>query len=414
MEEMSKKLSFCDLMNFTILTLIISSASSIGNNEIFRTITLLIFVIQNLKIKKKVITKEVVLIALVWISINMIAILVTNSNVFYLQIGGFLVNIYIAYYLLRYYSDLFWPKYEKYLYRLCIISFFIYIFSISFPGLITQLSSYFRWFTDDIYFRKSTQQNYCYMFFFVSTGRDILRNSGFMWEPGAYALILTILISLNIARENERDWRKIIVYLIILVTTFSTAGYISILMFAITYLVRSKAVINKVVIGLIGSIVILYVLDLEWLMPKINNYIYDYQNETVYEQGITTYKEANRLLSAKYLIGKSLQLPLGWGVAEDKISYLATNEIVTVNGLFSLLCIWGWPCFLYAMKNIYVFYEGFSPKNFQSKRAVIACLFIANIIVLFSNPVERNPIIYLLIFTPLVIKSSKFYNIKVR
>lgn len=52
-----------------------------------------------------------------------------------------------------------------------------------------------------------------------------------MWEPGAYAMILNILIAYNICRQGFQLNRHIKVYTIILLTTFSTAGYLAFLSF---------------------------------------------------------------------------------------------------------------------------------------------------------------------------------------
>lgn len=409
MERITTLLRNRDIFIFTLLTLIISGASSIGNNQIFRVVFLCLLAMMVKAKNKPLFDRNTISIILIWLFINAISIAYTNSNIYYIQIGANLVNIFISYYILVFDGTCFWRKYEQFLYKMVQISLVFYVLSLIFPSIFETLSTYFRWFADDVYYEKSTQKNYLYMFFFTSTGHDTFRNCGFMFEPGAFAMILIILIGINSLNGDDISYRHIKLYFVALITTFSTAGYLALVILGLIYLNKSKSAFNKVFFILGGIILITYSLDLEWIMPKINSYIKEFDAGETFRQETSNFEEANRLLSAKYLLDKSLILPLGWGISEDQISTMAKNDIVTVNGLFSFLCTWGWPCFIFAMVCIYKFYQRFTIDNKPSISILFA--YIATLITLFSNPIQRNPIFFLLILTPIIFKSHKLLRL---
>ncbi len=68
----------------------------------------------------------------------------------------------------------------------------------------------------------------------------LLRNSGFFHEPGAFSIYLMLAIIINTFNSRNTLDKKNIILAIILLTTFSTAGYILLIMFLAYAIPKSK------------------------------------------------------------------------------------------------------------------------------------------------------------------------------
>ena len=206
---------------FVFLTMMISGASSIASNDFIRIIVVGLLALYSFINHKNLYNNILFYLLSGWILINLISSLYFGKNIDFFPFIGKIVLIYLAYLCLSCCKDNFWDKYEQFLYKLALISTIFYILSLFFPSMFNSLTSVFRPFTADIFYQKESQKYYFYAFFFTYMGNGNFRNSGFMWEPGAYAMILNILIAYNICRQGFQLNRHIKVYTIILLTTFS-------------------------------------------------------------------------------------------------------------------------------------------------------------------------------------------------
>lgn len=218
-----------------------------------------------------------------------------------------------------------------------------------------------------------------------------------MWEPGAYAMVLNILIAYNIARYGIQFNKHIKMYVIALMTTFSTAGYLSLFILLLVFLLKGQNVYIKM--GMILCVVISFtwMFNADFLLPKIEKFIESSEKGRVSHQGYRELYEANRILSFKLLIEKFRMFPLGWGCIQDTTSYMALKRIVTVNGLGNTLVTWGIFAFSFFMYSIGKFFYQYS-KSVQI--AILSLLMVA--ISFFSNPIENNILLYILVFSPYV------------
>ncbi len=400
MDKIVKQFSFWEIIIFTFTTMSISGASSFANNYIVKVFALVILISIALKKKVSLYNNTLVFIEVGWMIINLFASVWLNTPINSYAFIGMMVLIYTAYLILRISNSMFWDRYEHYLYLLVLISTSIYILSLFFPNIFTLISPYFRFFTDSVFFQKDSQQNYFYSFFFTYMGRDLgeswSRNAGFMWEPGAYALVLIVLILYNFAKNEYKLNKRIIVYTTILLTTASTMGYLALtILYLSNYLFKKNVSFAKktLICATIGAILLL-VVNVDFMFPKIQSFIEETQNQTVFEQAHSGKYEANRILSFFFLIEKFKQYPFGWGVVTDSVSLLAKSDVVVVNGLADILVTWGLILFVFFVVSIYKYYYKI---NLSRKHAYIAVLIIG--IAFFSNPIDRNLILFLIIFS---------------
>jgi hypothetical protein len=75
-----------------------------------------------------------------------------------------------------------------------------------------------------------------------------LRNSGPFWEPGAFAGFLIIAMIFNYIEYNAIYNFKNIVFMLAIVTTFSTSGYAALFLYIVTYYFLKKLTLTKIII----------------------------------------------------------------------------------------------------------------------------------------------------------------------
>lgn len=159
-------------------------------------------------------------------------------------------------------SKISWEEFKelycKVLYLLCLISIICYIAYFFIP----QLNSLFV-------VNNKAGISYSNLILYVNTSH-YLRNMGMFWEPGAFQtfIILAILFEVNKSVINRR---YILVMVIALFTTYSTTGYIGLLM-AVIYWYSKKGVGN----GKKIAIIILAVVGVSFIYfnPAINSILF--------------------------------------------------------------------------------------------------------------------------------------------
>ena len=200
-----------------------------------------------------------------------------------------------------------------------------------------------------------------YIFFHViqERGEDLaygfVRNSGFTWEPGRFASLIVIAFTCNIIRYKGRMaiWSKHnIVFLLALITTFSTTGYVAIMVVLSINLIFSPklALWKKIVFGGMFAVVAVFVMGLSFMSEKISS-----------RANVETYiSEDDRILDAiededgQFTVDRFEGMTLdglnfidapwfGYGLDSDN-SYVRRNiseKIVTSNGIVKPFAMYG-------------------------------------------------------------------------
>ena len=108
-------------------------------------------------------------------------------------------------------------------------------------------------------------------FFFTINGYgSSLRNSGFMWEPKGFANILILALIFNLIQTKFKLLnKKMIIYSIALITTFSTAGYIIYFTLLPLFYTINKTIVVKIFSLIIIVISVFYISKLDFMYEKI-------------------------------------------------------------------------------------------------------------------------------------------------
>ena len=107
------------------------------------------------------------------------------------------------------------------------------------------------------------------LFYTINTS-GAARNCGFMFEPGAFGSILAITIGLNLV-QNKFDLKnkRLIVLLLALITTFSTAAFLSLICLILFYVIN-KELKKGLILAPAGIVLILVLLQLPFMSNKID------------------------------------------------------------------------------------------------------------------------------------------------
>lgn len=166
--------------------------------------------------------------------IVVISSLLNNTEIF--TAISRVLAILTGYIIVSYYNkDRFIHVFDNLMYVLTVTALVVFILAYIFPTLIFQLPQVTN--TKDVVFAYFGIGGA--MISFIQSGQ-IFRNSSIFWEPGAYAVYLVFAIYFQLFQVKNKSNKKILVFIIGLLTTFSTTGYIAVSALFITLLVSSK------------------------------------------------------------------------------------------------------------------------------------------------------------------------------
>jgi len=184
------------------------------------------------------------------------------------------------------------------------------------------------------------------------------------------------------------------VYIIALLSTISTAGYLAFFPLTITYFIKNKwKLYNPFYWAVLISFVIYiprFYNESPFMRDKIETYIERGTDTWEHESGIT---RVSRLGVAMITLDYSLRWPFGNGILVNQYQLQKYGDVGGPNSLAQILHEWGWiGLFLF----YYFFYKYY---RFMSREKFLPFLFLISVsIVLFSNPFYFKYLIYTFIF----------------
>ncbi|NCP84268.1 MAG: hypothetical protein GW809_08675 [Bacteroidetes bacterium] len=398
------------IINVVVLIAIFSiSHSSILSDKYF-IISITILLLLKFMIIGKSLDVNFIFIIFAWYLINILAVILNGGgSVPYVRISSnAMVFFLFPYLILKIYGIRFWNTFEKWIYILTLISLPLFFLNFLFPTFFNSLYPIFHTFTN-----KTFQYPYWSAIVYVNAMVDgsLIRNSGFMWESGSFAMMIIFAMIYNwITQSDKLNWRFVI-YTVALATTFSTAGYLAIVFLFMGKFIKKLSVFNVIVILVFGYLFINIVYKQDFMGNKIKEYISTFNdNELHYDEGYGLIK-VNRLQGGYYSIIETLKYPLGYGVISNK-DLTDEVEIYGTNGLGSMLKIWGIIGFVYILILLkrFIFFNSLD----KIKDRLGISMFIALLIMFFSNPIARDSFIYFILLTPLLYKKNTFNTLNLR
>lgn len=260
--------------------------------------------------------------------------------------------IVIAYIHCQVYGDKLLPIYENIMVFLCKIAVLGWLIAVLVPFSAT----FFRLFPETGF-----GNNVFYLFTWMDPAKGqvysgIIRNAGCSWEPGRFAIMVTLAIFCNLCqngiklKNNKNIWWLIIA----LVTTQSTTGFVSALILYTIFLIK-KFNLKYIIITLVIMVPVVYgIVQLDFMGEKITTKMTGAQDVSQRDQ--TFAYAATRYEEGEYVgsIDRFDAMVFEWmNVKNDPIlgysrnvehSYFRTyisNNFVLANGLVKVFGMYG-------------------------------------------------------------------------
>ena len=244
-----------------------------------------------------------------------------------------------------------------------------------------------------------------FVIFSFTKGLHEYRNSGFVWEPGAYGCFLILALLFNFFRNKFTFDRTSIILIIATITTFSTSDYLALfIMMFLAYRYRVPK-INLWVIIMVPAFVVLFI-TVPFLGDKIAAIYLDDIAGLKHLKDISKYNlkhgeqiPLNRFASMIYLYeNMGTDLILGLSNKYDVIIDKVYNVNIS-NGIFDFFAKFGIFSFIY----LFYTYIKFCAAYLKRVEYLVYCVLIL-LIIAFGEPILFLPIILLFLFLPFLTK----------
>ncbi len=288
-------------------------------------------------------------------------------------------------------------KFDELIDIFCNIMIFVSVFSLAMyavaivaPGLINMLPSLG-------YFPDSAKLVRDAFFSVTISNPEVLRNFGFAWEPGAYAILLCIALFGETVIKEKFSLLRTCILVITIATTFSTMGYIVMICIILGMLNQKGAISAKHIV-----FTLLFITSALLLMYTSSSRIYDVVfskleglfSDSGSSVAVTTQARINAIV---YPLKEFLSSPV-IGVGYERFAYvnmaycdsIATNTIINWFAIMGV--VFGAPCAVAYIKLVASFKK-------ESFRLLSCVLFILGAVLLVSTEsLLRISTIYVIIF----------------
>ncbi|MCA0430161.1 MAG: O-antigen ligase family protein [Bacteroidetes bacterium] len=312
---------------------------------------------------------------------------------------GTMTRLLLAYLVIELTRFKFLTVYVNLIYFLSLISFIFYFCSFipgffnffynTSPNILPQL------FSGEEGFYKESPNIIIYNFHQASFNMG--RNPGPFWEPGAFAVFISLALILNSIKRQKLLKGKNLIFLIALITTFSTTGYMCLFVFIIYSNIDAlkKNALYSILLLIVASFSIIMYEKIPFLKEKIEKDV-ELKNETT----------SSRFGSALADIKDFARSPVfGLGRAGAKNNFIDVDNFDSENhrnnGFFNLLATYGVLITLFYMYKIYESFKIIG-NTFQLPTYFKAVSFIILMLLGLSQGIYMRPFFYSFMFIPIV------------
>lgn len=262
----------------------------------------------------------------------------------YMLTGYFYLKFFYAYLTVKLVGRAFFNYYEKIVYYGALISLFMFLFQILFYEQVLYFVSYLQ--NNISFFYYDNDDHYSIFFFTIEARASQFRNTGFAWEPKGFANFLALAIFINLCR-NKLNFKnkKMYVFLLALITTFSTTGYIIVFVFFSLFLIYNSTIKLKIFIAPFFIFSLYFLFQLQFMYDKIEKEVTTKGN---YERILTTDRDDRETFSLgrigsfivdfKDFVKKPI---IGYGMQREERTQHPWVKLVRVNGISDILASFG-------------------------------------------------------------------------
>lgn len=370
-----------------IVLLAISGSVCFLGNTIFLLI-LFPFLINDFYYKGYKFDNYAVFLLLAFFCVTICRLFLTNeplNNLIY-QLLLFLDVCIIAYIV---YDD-FVKYYSKLMVVVAIISLIFWGLiqvSESFHTYLISLAQQFPQFRNDYnYMLNSSNPAYSFYVYTVPIKPELsIRNCGPFYEPGLYVVYLILALTLGLFNKLFSFYSlSSIVLIFAIITTFSTTGYVALVVLLLSYFMFSRKIkfFVKIFLLLFLPSLLTYIFSLEFMTEKINRDMASIGN---------TQSRFFAMIYHWNLVSNSSLL----------LGYLGDNREISPNGISMVLVYWGVPAtIIYYFFLIRGLFHLIVINNKMEMRVLLSKIvtIVVVLISVFSQVATIYPFFYMLIF----------------
>lgn len=292
--------------------------------------------------KRIAVKKDFIIVISVFVLYSILTIITTGAaNTFLWLFSKWIIYLFTTYVVCQGFKYRFFIISETILYHLALIAIIGWLLLLLVPGAFINFASGIALpaFNDDPMFTSFNFWVYTIIPASVLDGAgefySLIRNSGFAWEPGAFACFMCLAICFNAIRTKFSLKSNFALYVFVaaLLTTQSTTGYSIFCVMLMLWLIANK----RFSLLLLSLPLIPVVLDLPFMGEKLMLKSEDFSYATL--SGSNAGESFDRFLSFRILWDEFLRYPLfGYGYSESMIEKL---DMQTWSGIGRLLAQYG-------------------------------------------------------------------------
>lgn len=185
-------------------------------------------------------------------------------------IVGFIIRLSIGYFVVATLKEKFAHYYVNLLYVIAIISLFFFALLVISPGL----ASTFNAISLKPFFAAGERGTLILYHLNLEPVNGLFRNCGPFWEPAAYTCYLVVGLMFNLALTNSLSNKRSILFIITIITTFSTTAYVTLAILIFSYfLINQKAIVKIAIVPVMLAGFYFAFFQLDFLSDKIQEEI---------------------------------------------------------------------------------------------------------------------------------------------
>lgn len=353
---------------------------------------LIIFLLKKYKFEKNMIVLSTVLAILFLIQTFLFEIFP------YTTILGVFIRIFTAYFIVIILGEHFIRYYVRIFYLIAIISLIFYVPLNIITGLSDFLINYSSFASFDYGY---LQLKYSLLGIYTVYPEMLERNAGPFWEAGVLSGYIIIAIIFNYIKTKRIYEKKMIIFLITLITTGSTTGFIAFCLLVYLYISDkvNSYIMKKALYSFAVLVISVVFLNSDNLYNKINEQITMAENVNIYEETNT-----QRFLSVLRDIEDIQGYELTGRGPNNATRFKVNNTLDRTNGFTDICVEYGIPFVTYLLFLLYKSFRYiFIYYNFNTMRYPIFVT-ITIVILLQSEIYFDYSLFWSLIFFPFIPK----------
>ena len=256
---------------------------------------------------------------------------------------GTFARFTFAYLVIKSVGQKFISTYMNLIYYLSIISLVFYVVFF-FPSLTNQLVAHAI--KNPLFPLKDQTYLFTPNYILITFNQyEHLRNSGPFWEPGAFTVFLNIALMFNIIVNHKLFDKKNVLFIIAIITTLSTAGYLALFFTIVAVLLLLNPSIKKILV--LAPIIILFtafIINMPFLLPKIkdNVIVAENDNSSRFGSALSDYQ----LIYKNPFLGYGKDIQNKYGTSTWNLKKMHRN-----NGITNFITEWGFIIFIIYFAN---------------------------------------------------------------